>query len=317
MKRTIVFLSIVLLTISLSFCSTKQEQPQSPGEIAKAFFLTLSDGEFEIAESYMSPAMKSRLSQEQKAFFNTGQTKDVGFRKAQLNTLQKAIRENRAKILDALQQDLSKSAYEGYLTEVGIVLDEIRFIKKHLSKWAKARRVRTHLFQFPGSSYIYAEPYGVSLIISPWNYPFQLVISPLIGSMAAGNCSVVKPSEYAPSTARVFNQIISDNFEPNYIAVVEGEAPVSQALLAEAFDIYSLPAVSQLEKQSCRPQPGISHRLPWSWEAKAPVSWIVMLIWMLLPSEFAPVNLSMPARPVSRRITCWSIRKLKWNCWTG
>ena len=176
------------------------------------------------------------LVKEQKAFFNTGQTKDAGFRKAQLNILQKTIRENRAKILDALQQDLSKSAYEGYLTEVGIVLDEIRFIKKHLSKWAKARRVRTHLFQFPGSSYIYAEPYGVSLIISPWNYPFQLVIGPLIGSMAAGNCSVVKPSEYAPRTARVFNQIISDNFEPNYIAVVEGEAPVSQALLAEDFD---------------------------------------------------------------------------------
>jgi len=172
----------------------------------------------------------------QKAFFNTGQTKDAGFRKAQLDTLQKAIRENRLKILDALQQDLSKSAYEGYLTEVGIVLDEIRFIKKHLFKWTKARRVRTHLFQFPGSSYIYAEPYGVSLIISPWNYPFQLVIGPLIGSMAAGNCSVVKPSEYAPHTARVFGEIIRKNFKPDYIAVVEGEAAVSQALLDEHFD---------------------------------------------------------------------------------
>jgi aldehyde dehydrogenase (NAD+) len=176
------------------------------------------------------------LVKEQNAFFNTGQTKDAGFRKAQLDTLQKAIRENRAQILDALQQDLSKSAYEGYMTEVGIVLDEIKFIKKHLFKWAKARRVRTHLFQFPGSSYIYAEPYGVSLIISPWNYPFQLVVGPLIGSMAAGNCSVIKPSEYAPHTARVFNNIISDNFDPNYIAVVEGEATVSQALLAEDFD---------------------------------------------------------------------------------
>jgi len=176
------------------------------------------------------------IVKEQKAFFNTGQTKDSGFRKAQLNTLHKVIGENRAKILDALQQDLSKSAYEGYLTEVGIVLDELRFIKKHLLKWAKARRVRTHLFQFPGSSYIYAEPYGVSLIISPWNYPFQLVMGPLIGSMAAGNCSVVKPSEYAPRTAQVFNEIISDNFDPNYIAVVEGEAAVSQALLDENFD---------------------------------------------------------------------------------
>ena len=176
------------------------------------------------------------LVSEQKAFFNTGKTKDAGFRKTQLTTLQKAIGENRVKILDALQQDLSKSAYEGYMTEVGIVLDEIRFIKKHLLKWAKARRVRTHLFQFPGSSYIYTEPYGVSLIISPWNYPFQLVIGPLIGSMAAGNCSVVKPSEYAPHTAQVFKEIISDNFDPNYIAVVEGEAAVSRALLDENFD---------------------------------------------------------------------------------
>ena len=172
----------------------------------------------------------------QKDFFNSGQTKDVSFRKAQLDTLQKAIVENQEKILKALQQDLSKSAYEGYLTEVGIVLDEIRFIKKHLFKWAKARRVRTHLFQFPGSSYIYAEPYGVSLIISPWNYPFQLVIGPLIGSIAAGNCSVVKPSEYAPRTAQIFGEIINNNFEPNYIAVIEGEAEVSQALLEENFD---------------------------------------------------------------------------------
>jgi aldehyde dehydrogenase (NAD+) len=176
------------------------------------------------------------IVKEQKAFFNTGQTKDAGFRKTQLDTLQKAIGENRAQILEALQQDLSKSAYEGYLTEVGMVLDEIRFIKKHLFKWAKARRVRTHLFQFPGSSYIYAEPYGVSLIISPWNYPFQLVIGPLIGSMAAGNCSVVKPSEYAPHSAQVFSEIIRKNFEPHYIAVVEGEAAVSQALLDENFD---------------------------------------------------------------------------------
>jgi aldehyde dehydrogenase (NAD+) len=176
------------------------------------------------------------LVRDQKDFFNTGQTKDVRFRKAQLDSLQKAVTKNRAKILEALQKDLSKSSYEGYLTEVGIVLDEIRFIKKRLTKWSKARRVRTHLFQFPGSSYIYAEPYGVSLIISPWNYPFQLVIGPLIGSMAAGNCSVIKPSEYAPHTARVLSEIISDNFDPNYIAVVEGEAAVSRALLEEDFD---------------------------------------------------------------------------------
>jgi len=176
------------------------------------------------------------LVKEQKTFFGKGRTRDVGFRKAQLDTLHSAISENRDKILSALQQDLSKSAYESYLTEVGIVLDEIRFIRKHLNKWTKPRRVRSGLMLFPAASYIYAEPYGVSLIISPWNYPFQLVIGPLIGSIAAGNCSVVKPSEYAPHTAGIFNEIIGNNFDSNYIAVIEGEEEVSRALLDEMFD---------------------------------------------------------------------------------
>ena len=179
--------------------------------------------------------IKSTLKK-QKAFFGTGRTRNIAFRKAQLDTLHSAISENRNKILSALQKDLFKSTYESYLTEVGIVLDEIRFIKKHLTKWAKPRRVRSGLMLFPAASYIYAEPYGVSLIISPWNYPFQLVISPLIGSIAAGNCSVVKPSEYAPHTASVFNEIISNNFDANYISVIEGEEDVSRALLDEAFD---------------------------------------------------------------------------------
>ena len=172
----------------------------------------------------------------QNDFFDTGQSKDVNYRQAQLDTLYQAIKGARSEILSALRQDLSKSDYEGYMTEVGIVLDEIRYIKKHLAKWTKRRRVRTHLFQFPGSSYIYAEPYGVSLIISPWNYPFQLVIGPLIGSMAAGNCSVVKPSEYAPATSRIFSDIIGKNFDRAYIAAIEGESEVSQALLEEDFD---------------------------------------------------------------------------------
>ena len=176
------------------------------------------------------------IVKEQKAFFDTGRTRDIGFRKDQLDILRQAIIANREKILSALQQDLSKSPYEGYLTEVGIELDEIRFVKKHLTGWAKARRVRTNLFLWPASSYIYAEPYGVALIVSPWNYPFQLVVGPLIGSMAAGNCTVVKPSEYAPGTSQVISEIISQQFNPNYIAVCEGDAAVSQALLEEHFD---------------------------------------------------------------------------------
>ena len=193
------------------------------------------------------------LVKDQKAYFNTERTKAVGFRREQLDILQRAIIDNREKILAALRQDLSKSAYEGYLTEVGIALDEIRFIKKHMVRWSKARRVRTNLFLLPASSYRYAEPYGVSLIISPWNYPFLLVIDPLVGSMAAGNCTVVKPSEYAPQTAALLKKIISNNFDPGYIAVLEGDAEVSQALLAENFDYIFFtgsPAVGKMVMQA-------------------------------------------------------------------
>jgi aldehyde dehydrogenase (NAD+) len=172
----------------------------------------------------------------QKNFYDSGQTREVTFRAAQLDTLYRVIRDNQKDILKALHQDLSKSAYEGYLTEVGIILDEIRFVRKHLAKWVKPKRVRTHLFQFPGASYIHPEPYGAALIISPWNYPFQLAVGPLIGSAAAGNCSVVKPSEFAPATARVLSEIIGKNFDRNFIAVVEGDAHVARALLDENFD---------------------------------------------------------------------------------
>ena len=176
------------------------------------------------------------LVTKQKAFFDAGRTRDVDFRKQQLDILRREIADNREDILTALQQDLSKSAYEGYLTEVGIVLDEIRFVRKRLARWARPRRVRTHLFLVPASSYRYAEPYGVVLIIAPWNYPFQLVMGPLIGAMAAGNCAVIKPSEFAPNTSRVIAKLISRNFDPAYIAACEGHAEVSQALLDQPFD---------------------------------------------------------------------------------
>jgi aldehyde dehydrogenase (NAD+) len=176
------------------------------------------------------------LLADQKRFFNTGKTKDIGFRKEKLETLHRVLGENEEKVLNALGHDLSKSLYEGYLTEFGIILDEIRFAKKHLTKWARPRRVRTHLFQFPASSYIYPEPYGISLIISPWNYPFQLIMAPLIGSIMAGNCSVVKPSEFTPRTSQVIGEIIGKSFDPEYVAVVQGDAQLSKALLAEPFD---------------------------------------------------------------------------------
>ena len=178
-----------------------------------------------------------KLLTEQKKYFNTGQTKKIAFRQEKLETLYRAVRDNQEKILDALQKDLSKSAYEGYLTEVGIILDEIRFTKKHLTKWAKPRRVRTRFFQFPAASYIYPEPYGVSLIISPWNYPFQLLVAPLIAAISAGSCSVLKPSEYAIHTSHVISEVIGKNFRSSYIAVIEGDVSTSKALLEESFDL--------------------------------------------------------------------------------
>jgi aldehyde dehydrogenase (NAD+) len=177
-----------------------------------------------------------QLLHSQKAFFDSGHTKDIAYRKAKLAALDRIFRENEERILTALKQDLSKSFHEGYMTEFGIILGEIRFAKKHLSKWARPRKVRTHLLQFPASSYIYPQPYGITLILAPWNYPFSLSMAPLIGSIAAGNCCVIKPSEYAPRTSKIVSEIIDRNFDPRYIAVIEGDAHTSSALLDEPFD---------------------------------------------------------------------------------
>ncbi|MGD8991866.1 MAG: aldehyde dehydrogenase [Desulfobacterales bacterium] len=173
---------------------------------------------------------------EQKKFFLAGQTKDLEFRLQSLARLRDAIVQNEAVIFKALNDDLSKSTYEGYLSEVGVVLNEIRLASRKLKSWARPRRVRTPFTLWVGSSRIYCEPYGIALIIAPWNYPFQLSIAPLIGSIAAGNCSVLKPSEYAPHTAAILSQIIGSRFDSSYLAVIEGDAQVGEALLREQFD---------------------------------------------------------------------------------
>jgi aldehyde dehydrogenase (NAD+) len=172
----------------------------------------------------------------QRQFFNSGRTKDLDFRLKNLSRLKKAIIQNEAAILEALKNDLYKSAYEGYLTEIGLALEEIRFVSRHLRSWAKPRKVRTPYVLWFGTSAIYPEPYGISLIISPWNYPFQLTILPLIGSMAAGNCTMVKPSEYAPRTSAIISEIIERLFDSHYVAIIEGDAQISEDLLNERFD---------------------------------------------------------------------------------
>jgi aldehyde dehydrogenase (NAD+) len=176
------------------------------------------------------------MMENQRAFYNSGQTKDISFRIKQLKILKHAIEENEEKILHALHEDLRKSPYEAYLTEVGIVRDELRHMVKKVQKWARPKRVRTPVYHLPAASYIYPEPYGLALIISPWNYPFQLAVAPLAAAMAAGNCAVIKPSEFSANTSHVLAKIFEIYFDPSYISVITGDADVSTALLAEKFD---------------------------------------------------------------------------------
>jgi aldehyde dehydrogenase (NAD+) len=174
------------------------------------------------------------LLRSQREFFATGATKPVEFRLAQLQKLKDAIIARQADIVDAVQADLGRPEYEGYF-EIGI-LNELKYVLKRLKRWARPQRVGLPLTQLPGSAWVQPEPLGVVLVIGPWNYPFQLVISPLIGAIAAGNCAIVKPSEIAPATSRVVAELINETFPSNYIAVVEGAVETAQALLAQKFD---------------------------------------------------------------------------------
>lgn len=158
-----------------------------------------------------------------RAYYDAGNTRPYAFRMEQLKKLRSAVIENEAEIYTALQKDLNKSKEECWITENGILLSEINEAIKKLKKWMRPRRVRTNLLNFPSSSFIYPEPRGVSLIIGPWNYPFQLVMIPLVGSMAAGNCTVLKPSEWAVHTMALIQKIISSCFSENYIRVIEGD----------------------------------------------------------------------------------------------
>jgi aldehyde dehydrogenase (NAD+) len=172
----------------------------------------------------------------QRAFFATGKTKSYDFRVAQLNKLLGLIQEHDQLILDAVHADLRKPAIEAYGSEVLGAFSEIKYVLKHLKAWMKPQKVGTPINLFPSSSYIYTEPLGVVLIIAPWNYPFALTIQPLIGAIAAGNCTILKPSEHAPHTSSAIAKIINNNFDPNFITAIEGGIETNQALLAEKFD---------------------------------------------------------------------------------
>ncbi|WNV79533.1 aldehyde dehydrogenase [Bacillus atrophaeus] len=170
------------------------------------------------------------------AFFTAGHTRSIKARLDALRNVKQAIKTYEADVLSALYQDLHKSEHEAYTTEIGIVLKEISFVMKRLRKWAKPKKVKTPLTHIGSQSVMIPEPYGTVLVIAPWNYPFQLALSPLIGAIAAGNTVIVKPSEYTPAVSAVLSSIIRDVFPSDYVTLVEGGPDTSTALLKQPFD---------------------------------------------------------------------------------
>ena len=159
-------------------------------------------------------------------FYNTGATRSYGFRKKQLQKLKTVIVQYEQKIYKALHDDLKKSPEECWVTENGFVLAEINNVLKHLDGWMQPESAGTNLVNLPSKSYVMAEPLGVVLLVSPWNYPFQLLFTPMIGAMAAGNCIVMKSSEFAPATSAVMKQMIEETFDQQYILFTEGDGAV-------------------------------------------------------------------------------------------
>ncbi len=161
---------------------------------------------------------------------------DINYRKQCLIKLLHAIEENENEIANALYKDFKKSEFEAYLTETFIVISELKHIIKNINKWAKPKMVLPSILNFPSLDYVYKEPYGKVLIISPWNYPFQLAVSPAIAAIAAGNSVTIKPSELTPNTSALIEKIVSNLFEKSHVEVIQGGIETSQALLAKRWD---------------------------------------------------------------------------------
>ena len=178
----------------------------------------------------------AHILEKQKSLFRSNVTLDLNFRLDHLKKLYLAIKRYENDIIEALSLDFKKSKFETYGTEIALVQEEIKYFLRNLPRLIRPERVRSSLASFPARSYIYKEPYGLSLIIGPWNYPFQLILAPLAGSIAAGNCVVLKPSELTEHTSAIIKKMISDIFEEDYVCVLEGGPELSGELLVHKFD---------------------------------------------------------------------------------
>lgn len=172
----------------------------------------------------------------QRDYFDTGATIDIDGRVDALVRLRRAIKNAEPRIIEALAEDLGKPSQESLMCEIGLTLSELRHQLGNLRSWAEPRRARTDIANFPAKSFTIAEPYGVVLVMAPWNYPFLLCMEPLIGAIAAGNCCVVKPSAYAPATSRIVADIVAQAFDPAHACVVQGGRTENAALLDQCFD---------------------------------------------------------------------------------
>lgn len=190
----------------------------------------------------------NRLIQEQKAYYYTGATRSYTFRKKQLQRLKSMLKKYEPDIYQALRKDLNKSKHETLTTELGILYTEIDFTLKHLTSWMENQPVDAPFTHTGTKNYIMYEPYGTVLIISPWNYPIQLAIAPMIGAIAAGNTIVLKPSEHSMHTSKLLTKMCQATFDPSFIAVVEGAQEASEQLLAERFDYIFFTGSSNVGK---------------------------------------------------------------------
>lgn len=176
------------------------------------------------------------LIHKQRQFFEEGKSRNISFRQTQLLKLKSVLQDHEESFFEALHADFKKPAFETFGTELLLVYREIDHLLSNLSDWAKPKKVSRSLINFPSRSYVQPQPYGVSLVIGAWNYPLQLVLNPALGSMAAGNCTMLKPSEIAPHTSELLAQLINNTFEPGYLRAVQGDAEVTQSLLAQPLD---------------------------------------------------------------------------------
>jgi aldehyde dehydrogenase (NAD+) len=172
----------------------------------------------------------------QQKYFDSHKTLDSGFRIKLLKKLKQNIKKHEQEIIDALNADLGKSEFEAFSTEIGMIQNELTKLIKGVKKWARPHRVSTPIFAFPSLSYIYQQPFGRVLVISPFNYPFMLAMTPLVAAVSAGNVVVLKPSEFTQNTASVIEKIVSATFEEGHVTVLQGGVDLSQNLLAQRWD---------------------------------------------------------------------------------